>query len=237
MIPITFIDGRRAHWRTSSALWLAAVAAGASPAAVAPAASAAPAAPVASAAPVAPAAPVASAAPVAPTAPVAPASCLESGDGYFRARLAGAIEANIDWPNSGTLCEGESRNTPPGVRLSFQRVPSGASDLLFVIGLSGVREGRPGREMRANLTIIVQGTDRFFGTLGDSRCTVDSLSQRRLGSAKVYRVEARGFCTQPAHAVRGDGAVLMSTFEFAGVVRYDPPETDVGAENPAKMTP
>ena len=222
MIPITFIDGRRAHWRASSALWLAAVAAGASPAAVAPPSYAA-------------TAPTASAAPVASTAPVASASCLESGDGYFRARLAGAIEANIDWPNSGTQCEGESKNTPPGVRLSFQRVPSGAPDLLFVIGLSGVREGRPGREMRANLTIIVQGTDRFFGTLGDSRCTVDSLSQRRLGSAKVYRVEARGFCTQPAHAVRGDGAVLVSTFEFAGVVRYDPPETDVGAENPAKM--
>lgn len=215
MIPITLLKRRRAHWRLSSALCLAAVtvAAAASPAASQP---------------------DASTAPVAPVAPVAPASCLESGDGYFRARLAGAIEANIDWPNSGTQCEGESKNTPPGVRLSFQRVPSGASNLLFVIGLSGVREGRPGREIRANLTIIVQGTDRFFGTLGDSRCTVDSLSQRRLGSSKVYRVEARGFCTQPAHAVRGDGAVLVSTFEFAGVVGYDPPETDAGTENPAK---
>ena len=227
MIPITHIDRRRVDWRTSSALCLAAAAAGASPVAVAPS----PDAPTASTASTAPTAPIAS---VAPVAPVAPASCLESGDGYFRARLAGAIEANIDWPNSGTQCEGESKNAPPGVRLSFQRVPSGASDLLFVIGLSGVREGRPGREMRANLTIIVQGTDRFFGTLGDSRCTVDSLSQRRLSSAKVYRVEARGFCTQPAHAVRGDGAVLVSTFEFAGVVRYDPPETDVGTENPPK---
>ena len=35
-----------------------------------------------------------------------------------------------------------------------------------------------------------------------------------------YRLEARGFCTQPAHAVRGDGAVLVSTFEFAGLVTY-----------------
>jgi hypothetical protein len=50
---------------------------------------------------------------------------------------------------------------------------------------------------------------------------VDSLSQRRLGSGKRYRLEARGFCTQPAHAVRGDGAVLVSTFEFAGVVDYE----------------
>ena len=31
-----------------------------------------------------------------------------SGDGYLRAQLAGAIEALIDWPNSGTRCEGET---------------------------------------------------------------------------------------------------------------------------------
>lgn len=156
----------------------------------------------------------------APPPPAAvPKNCLDSGDGYFRARLAGAVEARIDWSNAGLRCEGEARDAPPGVRLSFQR--RGAKpDLLFVLGLTGVREGRPGHAVATNLTIIVQGTDRIYGTLGDSRCTVDSLSQRRLGSGKSYRLEARGFCTQPAHAVRGDGAVLVSTFEFAGVVNY-----------------
>src|ERR1700682_3344863 len=54
-----------------------------------------------------------------------PASCLESGDGYLRASLGGAIEAKIDWPNSGTRCQGEPRDKPPGVRLSFQRVAGG----------------------------------------------------------------------------------------------------------------
>jgi hypothetical protein len=160
----------------------------------------------------------------------APANCLKTGDGYFRAHVAGAIEARIDWPNSGTRCEGEPRDTPPGVRMSFQHAPSGAADLLFVFGLTGVREGRPAHEVGANLTIIVQGTDRIFGTLGDSRCTVDSLTQRRLAEARSYRVEARGFCTQPAHAVRGDGAVLVSTFEFAGLVSYDVPQDEAPAK-------
>jgi hypothetical protein len=148
-------------------------------------------------------------------------ACLQSGDGYFRAHVAGAIEATIDWPNSGTRCEGEPRDKPPGVRLSFQRASGGATDLLFVFGITGVREGQPLREAGANLTVIVQGTDRIFGTLGDSRCTVDSLTQRALEAPGSYRLEARGFCTQPAHAVRGDGAVLVSTFEFAGLVTYD----------------
>jgi len=161
-------------------------------------------------------------------ASVPPAGCLASGDGYLRARVAGAIEAKIDWPNSGTRCEGEVRSKPPGVRLSFQRVSGGAPDLLFVFGITGVREGQSLREAGANLTVIVQGTNRIFGTLGDSRCTVDSLTQRALKIPGAYRVEARGFCTQPAHAVRGNGAVLVSTFEFAGLVNFALGKNDAG---------
>ena len=158
-----------------------------------------------------------------PPAAAVPANCLSTGDGYLRARVAGAVEARINWTDAGLRCQGEARDTPPGVRLSFQH--RGAKpDLLFVFGLTGVREGRAAHAVATNLTVIVQGTDRIYGTLGDSRCTVDSLTQRRLDKPGLYRVEARGFCTQPAHAVRGEGAVLVSTFEFAGPVTYDLPE-------------
>jgi hypothetical protein len=149
--------------------------------------------------------------------------CLASGDGYFRARLGGSIDAKIDWPNAGTRCQGDTKDKPAGVRLSFQRAAGGKPDLLFVIGITGVREGRPAHAVGANLTMIVQGTDRIYGTLGDTRCTVDSLTQRMLPAPGAYRVEARGFCTQPAHAVRGSGEVLVSTFDFAGLVIYDSP--------------
>jgi hypothetical protein len=145
---------------------------------------------------------------------------LASGDGYLRATVAGAVNAHIDWPNSGTRCEGKSREKPPGVRLSFQRASGAAPNLLLVFGLTEVKEGQAAREVKANLTVIVQGTSRIYGTLGDSRCTVDSLTQRPLPTAGSYRLEARGFCTQPAHAVRGKGDVLVSTFEFAGPVNF-----------------
>lgn len=157
-----------------------------------------------------------------PSTPVASSnsSCLPSGDGYLRARVAGAIDTVIDWPNSGTRCQGEAKNVPPGIRLSFQRASAANPNLLFVFGLTGIREGQPAHATGVNLTVILQGTDRIFGTLGDSRCTVDSLSQKPAGPPGLYRVEVRGFCTQPAHAVRGDGDVLVSTFEFAGLVDY-----------------
>jgi hypothetical protein len=199
--------------------WGAAAPAGMAPAAIPPAVAATPATPSA----------IGAIPTSQSTAPDSPALCLASGDGYLRAHLAGAVDASVDWRNDGMRCEGESRDTPPGVRLSFKRVPGGSPDLLFLFGLSGVREGRPARELGANLTLIVQGTDRIYGTLGDSRCTVDSLTQRRLAKSREYRIEARGFCTQPAHAVRGDGAVLVSTFEFAGLVNYEVPKDEVVA--------
>jgi hypothetical protein len=164
----------------------------------------------------------ASAAPAAAATPAQTQAtgCLKSGDGYLRATLGGAVEAHIDWPNSGTQCEGESRGAPPGVRLSFRREKSSDPDLLLVFGLSGVQPGEPAHAVAANVTVIVQGTAGIYGTMGDSRCTVDSLEQRPLATEGTYRIEARGFCTQPAHAVRGSGDVLVSTFEFAGPVTY-----------------
>jgi hypothetical protein len=158
--------------------------------------------------------------PLAPACSAAPAVCLASGDGYLRAHLAGAIDADVDWPNSGTHCEGEPRHDPPGVRLSFARPGGSSPDLLFVFGITGVREGEAAHALGVNLTIIVQGSGEVYGTQGDARCTIDSLTQRRLEAADTYRLEARGFCTQPAHAVRGAGALLVNRFDFAGTVSY-----------------
>jgi hypothetical protein len=171
-----------------------------------------------------PAAPRVPAAPAAAAAPQA-VTCLATGDGYLRAKIAGAVDAHIDWPNSGTRCEGESRDAPPGVRLSFQRAAGARPNLLLVFGLTGVKPGESAREVKVNLTVIVQGTSRIYGTLGDGRCTADSLTQRALDTPNAYRIEARGFCTQPAHAVRGRGDVLVSTFEFAGPVNFTPEGT------------
>ncbi len=156
----------------------------------------------------------------------APAACLSSGDGFLKARLKGSIDATIDWPNAGTRCEGEERPSHGGMRLSFRRDPGSAPDLLFVFGLSHVRENQPASGVGVNVTVILQGSSRIFGTQGESRCTIDSLRQTRLPDAAApatrrYRVEARGFCTAPARAVRGEGSVLLTTFDFAGAVTFD----------------
>lgn len=167
----------------------------------------------------------------APAAPPAAQSeagnpaCLATGNGYLRARLNGEINTEIDWANAGTQCEGMARPDGRGLRLSFARAvrPDGRR-LVIVFGVAGVGENQSGNELPVNVTVIVEGASLIFGTRGDDKCLIDRLRSEPVSNAehaRVYRIEARGFCTQPARAVMGSGAVLVSTFDFAGQVSFD----------------
>lgn len=174
-------------------------------------------------------------APAAPDTPATVASaaniaCLASGNGFFRARLNGAITRKIDWGNTGTLCEGMPRPVGGGLRLKFSRpANNGVDELVVVFGIARIGENESGKALPANLTVIVDGpkaagNTQIFATLGDDKCLVDRLHSQPLADqnhTRVYRIEAHGFCIQPARAVVGKGAILMSTFDFAGQVSFD----------------
>jgi len=44
--------------------------------------------------------------------------------------------------------------------------------------------------------------------------------QEPAGDPKVYRLTGRGYCTQPARAIGGEGAVLVSRFDVQAIVDY-----------------
>lgn len=150
--------------------------------------------------------------------------CLSDGSGYFRARLGGTVTGNIDWRNGGIECEGGPRPDGHGLRVSFagSMQSAGATHRLrFIFGIAAGGEGRSGRAIPANVTIILEGERRVFSTRGDDKCTVDTLRQEpiaRTTREHDYRVTARGFCVEPAASLTGTGRVLVSRFDFAGRV-------------------
>jgi hypothetical protein len=161
----------------------------------------------------------------AQAAPANAPGCLQSGDGFLRARLDGALELRLNWDNAGTQCEGMPRPDGNGVRLSFSRVLEGSDRrLVIVLGIAGLSESSSGHALPVNVTIIEEGRARVYGTMGDDKCTVDDLTQHLITpwrkESRTYRVSGRGFCVQPARAVGDDASVLMSTFDFAGQVIY-----------------
>ena len=156
-------------------------------------------------------------------APVPPAKCLPAGNGYLRARLSGALKTELNWGNEGTECTGAVRPTDGGIRMRFSR-PDGQGRLVLVFGIAQLGEGKQARNLPVNVTLIREGAGEFFSTQGDDKCTLDLVTQDVIVGiphrSRSYRVTARGFCTEPARAVRGKGAVLLSRFDYSGRVDF-----------------
>jgi hypothetical protein len=170
--------------------------------------------------------PGSSAVPTKPAATAHAAGCLQSGNGYLRARIRGTLNLDIDWHNAEIECDGGSRPDGSGIRVSFAGpVQSDGRRMRMVFGVGDTKEGVAGRELPTNLTVIFEGEQRLFATRGEDLCTVDELKQERLGAlggpTRSYRIVARGFCIAPASTLSGDGRILVSRFDFAGNATFE----------------
>jgi hypothetical protein len=145
--------------------------------------------------------------------------CLPGGGAFLRARLSGVIDAELSWNDRNLSCAGSVRPNDEGIRLRFAAA-NGEHRLVLLFGISGLKEGQSGKALPTNLTIMREGTGEFYGTQGDNKCTIDDISQQPLQGVplklRAYRVTARGFCIQPARALNGDGAILVTRFDFSG---------------------
>ena len=153
--------------------------------------------------------------------------CLRSGQAYLRAHVRGALRLDVDLHGPGLACEGGPRLDGSGIRMGFEgRVGPGNRRMRMVFGIDGAKEGRPGRELPTNLTVIFEGEKLLFATQGDGNCTVDRLTQKRIVTdghpTDAYRIVAHGFCIAPANDLGGHRRILVSTFDFAGRADFNP---------------
>ncbi|MDE2450097.1 MAG: hypothetical protein KGO22_14070 [Gammaproteobacteria bacterium] len=154
------------------------------------------------------------------------ARCLPSGQMYLRARIRGAVRLDVDLHGPALSCEGGPRLDGSGIRVGFEgQVGPGSRRMRMVFGIDGAKEGRPGRELPTNLTVIFEGEKLLFATQGDGNCTVDRLAQEPIAAdghpSHAYRIVAHGFCIAPANDLRGRRRILVTTFDFAGRADFD----------------
>lgn len=176
--------------------------------------------------------------PAAEQAAAATAGCLASGDGYLRARIRGALDLDIDWRNGDIECTGGPRPDGSGLRVTFAGPEqSDGRRLRFVFGIAQAAEGIAAQSLPVNLTVIFEGERRLFATQGDDKCTVDALTQQRTGplggGSRSWRIEARGFCTEPASTLQGDERLLVTRFDFAGKIDIEGESPFTGTESHA----
>jgi hypothetical protein len=157
---------------------------------------------------------------LAPAPGAADALCRPAPEGMLRARIQGAIDAEIDWsvPDEAQ-CLGGERPGDAGHRLVYKGMADG-QPLLIVIGLRGPLGAGTTRHVPANVTVVREGSGVFYATQGDDKCAFDvvELGQMAPGDPR-QRLTGRGYCTQPARAVdAADGAVLLSRFDVDSVL-------------------
>jgi hypothetical protein len=165
------------------------------------------------------------------------AGCFIAGDGYLRARMRGTLDLDLDWKDAQMQCEGGPRPSGNGVRVSIGGPIRGdGRRIRMVFGVGGVSEGRSGQNLKTNVTILFEGEQRVFATLGDDKCTVDSLTQQRVENLDpkraIYRVEARGFCLGPATSLSKGERVFLTSFDFAGRVEFEDDDRHASKPNP-----
>ena len=157
--------------------------------------------------------------PAASLPPAEDVLCVPAEAGSLRARLKGAIEADLDWRAPQPQCRGSVRPQGDGLRLVYRGTVPGSGTLLIVLGAGPLRPGESARHVPVNLTLVREGTGEFYATRGDDKCAFDEVRQSPAGAARgLYRLEGRGYCTQPARTVDGERAVLLSTFDVTAIV-------------------
>jgi hypothetical protein len=163
----------------------------------------------------------------APTAtPAAAPGCLADGSGYLRARLRGAVDLDLAWRDPELHCEGGARPDGSGLRVTIAGpAQSNGRRLRFVFGIAAGSEGVTASARPTNLTLIFEGEQRLFATLGEERCTTETLHQQRIGALggaqRSWKIEASGFCTAPAQTLDGSQRVLVTRFDYAARITFE----------------
>ena len=154
-------------------------------------------------------------------------SCDVPPGGFLEARLAGALEAELHWQAADMECDGMRRPDGRGLRIRLEGAVAG-EHLTLLFAAAALGEGESAHAVPVNVTLIRAG-GAIYGTRSEGRCLLDEVRQAPLpapaGAARRWRVEARGFCLEPARAVGGNDAILLSRFDFRGQLAWesDPP--------------
>jgi hypothetical protein len=150
--------------------------------------------------------------------------CLPDEAAFLSMRLRGSIEADVVWRAAEFHCGGMLRPDGRGIRLRFSGLLPGSGKLAIVFAAADLGMGVSARGVPVNVTLLDEAGERIYGTQGDNRCLFDEIEQLALVDSSLpprsFKVSARGFCTAPARALDGDGAVLLTRFDFTGLVTY-----------------
>jgi hypothetical protein len=137
------------------------------------------------------------------------------------AEIYGGVRASIDWDGGTLECDGMPRPNGEGARLRFAgpvATANGDLKLAFILGLPDLHPGETGRELPTNVTLMEEGTGRFFGTRDAVNCWTDIDLHQPVQPAvsSTYRIGGVLYCVAPLADLNGSASISFADLKFTG---------------------
>jgi hypothetical protein len=159
--------------------------------------------------------------------PIAAEQALACGtDGALVAEIFGGVRVSIDWDAGVLECQGMPRPNGEGARLRFAGpvgTAGGERRLAFILGLPDLQRGETGKELPTNVTLMEEGTGRFFGTRDAVNCWTDIETHEQVEPAG-YRISGILYCVAPLADLNGNSNVSFTDLKFTGHIIWGAPK-------------
>lgn len=140
--------------------------------------------------------------------------------GYLRTEFYGEFSGPIDWTAGDLDCEGMPRPEGQGARLRFAG-QAGELTIAIIVAMPGLERGAVTQELGSNVTLIEEGSGRFFSTAGLGSCWTDVVEQQKTDDGTdVYFIAGTLYCIAPLAEVNGDSSVTLRELQFGGYVDW-----------------
>ena len=157
----------------------------------------------------------------APPPVLSDSGCGENGS--LQTTLFGGLQATVNWPGAEMQCESMQRPNGEGIRMRFTGDVAGER-LAIIIAVPGIQAGEPAAELPSNVTVMVEGSGRFYSTPNLDSCWTDVSSQSAVPGARgSYVISGTLYCVSPLGQVNGDAAVSIPELSFSTVVKWNVP--------------
>lgn len=148
---------------------------------------------------------------------------LMCGDrGQVRAELYGAISTRLQWNQNQLECSGMPRPQGQGVRLRFAgNVSEDDRRIAVIIALPDLRRAAIGDEYASNVTVIEEGSGRFFSSSSPDNCLTDITMLDAIDqTGDRFSISGVLYCVSPLAEVNGTSSVSLRELQFSGLLDW-----------------
>jgi len=141
--------------------------------------------------------------------------------GFLTTSLFGAIAGPIDWAAADLDCAGMPRPGGAGARLRFAGSEND-SRIAIIIAMPALERGATGIEIASKVTLIEEGSGRFFSTAGLDSCWTDITTLESIGATDDrFTIGGTLYCVLPLAEVNGESSVSIPELRFQGLLDWN----------------